>query len=537
MRDETITLRRMVALSSKTSLVLSLAVALGGCSSSDTGQGGAGGKSSGTAPPTYPDPTPLAPLTEAPLTTETRLQAVQPQGDGAFDPRAPDDIEALLSQGYGDETTIAGEPVETRTLDGSAAPAEGPNAKLLARFVHLSDTQLADDESPDRVCSFDTRMGPTSGAYRPQEGHECRILNAAVRTINKLNESEPLDFVVLGGDNSDNAQSNEVDWFTAILDGDKRVECDSGDDNDPIVGAANDPKDSFFAEGLKMPWFWVSGNHDVLSQGNYVLTDILQASAVGSQSDGGTRDWSRADGPLKTGEVIADPRRAPLVGADLLRRVQSKGDGHGVDQAAIDYGRCFYSFDVGTSNLRVVVMDTASPTGSSDGLITQTDVDQMLVPMLDQAMTDGKIVIVTSHHSSTQLTDGSGAFGTKHDDALLGPAFQNVLGAYPNVLMHLAGHTHHHKVAPVSPSGGGHYWEMETAALADYPNQMRVVEVWDLDNGNYGIKGIALDYSVENDEVAADGRKRGVADYTSGWQKDGSGTVDDRNVELVIPKP
>jgi hypothetical protein len=65
---------------------------------------------------------------------------------------------------------------------------------------------------------------------------------------------------------------------------------------------------------------------------------------------------------------------------------------------------------------------------------------------------------------------------------------------------------------------------------------MRVLELWDLDNGFYGLQSIVFDYSIESDPIAADGRKRGVADFTSGWQKDGSGNADERNVMLLIPK-
>ena len=63
--------------------------------------------------------------------------------------------------------------------------------------MHLADTQLADDESPSRLVSFDS-MGSTSGAYRPQEAWGCRMLNAAARTINKLHETKPMEFVLLG---------------------------------------------------------------------------------------------------------------------------------------------------------------------------------------------------------------------------------------------------------------------------------------------------------------------------------------------------
>lgn len=510
-------------------LVVSLALVA--CSSAETTGGTGGSKEKGP----YPDPTPLGPLSKAPLTTEVRTMPVKAQEAGALDPRKPEDVATLLAQGYGDEAPAPGEPPADRTLDAAAAPPPGPNAKLLTRFVHLSDTQLADDESPTRVVSLDSPQGATSGAFRPQEGHECNILNAAVRTINKVNETLPVAFVVLGGDNADNAQTNEVDWVTAILSGSKRVECDSGVDDDPVPGPQNDPKDPFAAPGLVMPWVWVNGNHDVLSQGNFPPAGIVN-DYVSGYSGVGTRDWSQPGGPMKTGDVPADPKRTPLIGGDLLAHVAADGDGHAIDQAAVTYGRGYYTFDVKGTNLRFVVVDSTAPTGSADGLILQGDVDQMVKPALDKALADGKLVVVTSHHDSSQLTDGGGFGGTKHADAVLADPWRNLLGGYPNLLMHLAGHTHRHSVVVVKPTSGNPYWEMETAALADFPNQMRVIEIWDLDNGNWGIKAVALDYQVENDPISAEGRKLGIADYTSGWQKSGLSSIEDRNVMLYVPK-
>jgi 3',5'-cyclic AMP phosphodiesterase CpdA len=513
---------------------LAAALIVAGCGGGETGTGGGGtGGKGGTAP--YPDPTPLMPLSRAPLTTEERKMPLKAQEAGALDPRKPDDVATLLAQGYGDEMVVAGEPVADRTLDNMPAPAPGPKAKLIARFVHLSDIQLADDESPTRVPALDSPQGQTSGAFRPQEGHECNIMNAAVRTIDKLHETSPIDFVILGGDNADNAQTNEVDWATAILSGSKRVECDSGDDDDPVAGPENDPKDPFAAPGLSMPWVWVNGNHDVLNQGNFPPGPMAN-DYVSGYSGTGTRDWSEPGGPIRTGDVPADPKRAPLLGGDLLSHVLADGDGHGIDQAAVAYGRGYYTFDVKNTPLRFVVVDSTAPTGSADGLILQGDVAQMVKPALDKALADAKLVVVTSHHSSAQLTDGGGFGGTKHADALTADAWRNLLGGYPNVLMHLAGHTHRHSVVVVKPTSGNPYWEVETAALADFPNQMRFIEIWDLDNGNWGIKAIALDYQVENDPIATEGRKLGIADYTSGWQKSGLSSIEDRNVNLLVPK-
>jgi 3',5'-cyclic AMP phosphodiesterase CpdA len=483
-----------------------------------------------------PLPKPLPALTSVKLTTEATLSPKHAVGDGSLNPQKVDQLQSLLEQGYGEVDTIAGEPVVAHTFDGSPAPMPGANAKLVTRFVHLADTQLADDESPARLCSFDTPAA-TAGAFRPQEGHECRVLNAAVRTINALHEKLPLSFVVLGGDNSDNAQSNEVDWFQAILDGSPSVECDSGNDDDPVPGPDNDPKDAFVAEGLKVPWRWVTGNHDVLKQGNIGVKNA-KPEAVGTVASGGTRDWSEPGAPVRKGEfVVADDRRALLERTELLKKVAGDGDGHGLDANVVAYGKAYYSFDVENTPLRVVVMDTAAETGGAEGVLHKADVDAFLKPALDDAKAKSKWVILTSHHISTSLSDGGDFGGQTQSDALTTEEFQSFVGGYPNVLMHLAGHTHVHRVHKVEPPGGHAYWELQTAALADFPHEMRMIEVWDQDDGFVSIRGIALDYSAEGDPIASDGRTRGVADFTSGWSPDGRGAAGDRNVELWIPKP
>ncbi len=506
----------------------SLVLACGDDVSGSGGDGGAGGTAA---------PEPLPPLTRAPLTTDERLVVTRaPEMAGTYDPRLPEDMDAMLASGYGDYTLAAGEAVVTRTQDGTAAPPPGPNATRLARFVHFADIQLADDESPARIVNADS-PDATSGAFRPQEGHECRIMNAAVRTINKVHETFPIDAVVLGGDNADNAQTNEVDWVLAILSGAASVSCDSGDDDDPKPGPANDPKDAFYADGLKMPWVWVTGNHDVLQQGNFMPLP-KEADYLASYCGTGTRDWSEPGGPTIIGDVVPDPQRKPLSGQEVLEKVRADGDGHGVTAEAAAAGRAFYAYDVPGTPIRFLVVDTAAPTGSAEGLIHQSEIDTFLQPALDAAEAEGKYVIVTSHHASSKLTDGGEFGGTAQPDAVLPDPFRDLLAGYPNLLMHLAGHTHVHRVTLVdAPSSTGQYWEVETSALADYPNQLRLIEIWDLDNGFLSIRSVVLDYQTENDPVAEDGRRRAISDFTSGWTGDAAGAADERNVELYVPKP
>jgi len=290
-----------------------------GAPTSDTGDDSS---SSGTTGPALEPLPPLA--SEVPLTDEslrTPTHAVDP--DKLLDLRIPADLTAALEQGYGDITLEPGEPVLARTLDDGPAPAPGPNPQLLVRFVHLADAQIADDESPARLASFDQI---SEGAFRPQEGHLCRLLNAAVRTINGVHVDRPLDFVLLGGDNTDNAQTNELEWFIGVLDGAPAVECDSAVDDDIVAGPDNDPKDPFAPVGLDVPWRWVSGNHDLLRQGSWPIAKYLN-EPLGTAATGGTRDYSMPGAPIIMGDVPADPARAFISEADQLTRLALASDG------------------------------------------------------------------------------------------------------------------------------------------------------------------------------------------------------------------
>jgi Calcineurin-like phosphoesterase len=492
------------------------------------------------APPSgAPAPTPLPPLASAPpLTTDVSFTVVAAvAAEPLLNPADPADMERMLSEGYGDHEAAPGQPVVTATLDGAVPPARGANPERLTRFVHLADTQLADDESPARMASFDS-PGQLAGAFRPQEGHECRILNAAVRTINAYHGANPIEFVLLGGDNIDNAQSNELSWFMKVLDGADRVECDSGHDDDPVPGPDNDPKDAFVAEGLRMPWRWVMGNHDILHQGTFPIAGSQQV-VVGNDSQGGTRDWTRPGAPVRWGEVVADPARAQLPRTALLDEVAGALDGHGIGPSVQRYGKAFYWFDIEGTPLRVIVLDTAAETGSATGVLRTSDVEGFIRPALDTAKRDGKWVVLTSHHASTRLGDGSlsSAGIEPQPDALSVSTWTSLVGSYDNVLLHLAGHSHVHRAARVEPEGGRPYWELQTSALSDYPNQVRVIEVWDEDNGFLTIRGIALDYVTDGDPIAEEGRRRGIVDLTSGYGRDGRGEPSDRNVELWIRKP
>lgn len=475
-----------------------------------------------------PIPEPLPPLSAAPLTTDERIEPVMtPSAEMIGDPRLPDDRQLRLADGLGDYELGPGEPIVDLTPDGSAPKKPGPNAALVARFVHLTDAQLADDESPTRVVDLDQIVG---GGFRPEDHLGCNIVDAAVRTINRVHQDLPLDFVLLGGDNIDSAQSNELEWLLSVMDGVGPVHCDSGDDNDIEAGPGNDAKDPFMPVGLDVPWYWVSGNHDTLVQGNLVVANRLEAALSGN-APGGTRDWTQPGGPSLAGSVPADARRALLDQTSLLTRVSASGDGHGIDQAVIDRGEANYTFDVEGTELRFIVMDTsADAAGGANGLLADAEADGFLRPALDAAEADGKWVIVATHHASSALVSGS-------DEVLSTQDFRLLLGEYDNVLAHFAGHAHFHRALYLEPVGGHAYWEVVTSALMDFPNQMRVVEIHDQDNGEFRIQMVAFDYQVDDDPRGEEARALQILDHTTGWSPGGPGDVEDRNVSLYVPAP
>ncbi len=461
--------------------------------------------------------------------------------DTSNNPSIPANLPPYVSGGYGDFEWLPGEPHTARTLDGSAVPAWGANPKMLLRFVHLSDLQVADDESPARVADTDSK-GQTNAALRPQDAYMCQLLNAAVRTIDGLNKLVPIQFVVLGGDNVDSAQNNELDWVLGILNGGHSVQCDSGVHDDLVPGPGNDPKDPFDPPGLDMPWWWVSGNHDELVQGNLMVGGTLAAAspATGTFSTLGTRSYANAQhlGLIVHTGIVADARREQMHTTTLMSRIAAMGDGHGIGAAQVTRGKGYYHFDVDGTPLRFVVLDSAADTGGAGGIIHRADVDQFVKPALDEAKALGKSVILVSHHAVSTLTSDGGTFGSTQSDAMLADDWKSFVGAYGNVLFSMVGHNHAHDVNQIQPTTGAPWWEVMTASIADFPHQFRLIEIWDGDNGWLMLRATVVDLDMDGDAFGTEARKLGIIDYTTGWSAlREPGPPTKRNVELWARKP
>ncbi len=467
------------------------------------------------------------------LTTERTLVPRMTRATPAREesPAQPELRDGLLAEGLGAFDEGPGEPLLPRALEGDPPADATEEGTLLSRFVHLADAQLLDDESPVRLTLFDA-PGLSSAAFRPQEHFGCHFVDAMARTLRRIHRRRPIDFILLGGDNIDNAQSNELEWFLRLAEGGE-VECDSGDDDDIVPGRDNDPKDPIDAVGFPVPFYWVQGNHDSLVQGNVVVTEERDARARSDTAIGWARDWTQPGGPLSP-QTVADARRTLLTPAALLARVQAHGDGHGLDDEAVARGRAHYAVPLPGDRLTLIVVDTAAPTGAASGLLRRPELTEIIAPMFDAARERGHWVIVTSHHAAASLTDGGGVGGMAQDDAVLEEEWTDFLSEQPHLLMSLVAHSHRHRIRELE-GAGGRFFEVMTASLLDYPQQARMLEVRELGDGRVAIDCIGVDYV--GGAIAEEGRALAILDYTSGWSDDGTSERMDRNVRLIVPRP
>ena len=387
--------------------------------------------------------------------------------------------------------------------DESTAPIDPARFELVARFAHLSDAQILDEESPARLATFaDLSMS----AWRPQEAYTTQLLDGAVRAVNKTHAyGETIHFAVHTGDALDNAQFNELQWFMTCMNG-GLVDPRSGpDDRNPatLPSPLLDPHHPFEAQGLyrngvhgdraTIPWYAVFGNHDRYAVGVFPIivdnrghaTTPLPANIrlplffPASLDPTGSLSWGLITPgnpgppivPLLPVSITADAdRRYISTGEWIAAHLDSTGTppGHGFNEDAPE--RTWFSAAV-APGVRLISLNT------SDAIIEQPRLvhsegaisfQQLLFLRneLRAAETRGDVVIVATHHPSLSLDITLGT-------ALTAATMIDLLNSYPSVKLHIAGHWHSH-----AAFDRGGYAELVTGSLVDAPQQGRVVELW-----------------------------------------------------------
>ncbi|MEV7599701.1 TIGR03767 family metallophosphoesterase [Kitasatospora sp. NPDC089797] len=305
-----------------------------------------------------------------------------------------------------------------------AAPGSGRDDRRtgLASFVQFSDLHLVDTESPVR---FEFLAKLTDSAYRPQEALNARGVSSLVERVNSLDGGPytgmPFSLVMATGDNTDNHELAELDWYLTVMGGGRMAQ-NTGDPN-RYEGVQNSGNAAFWnpelayqdvykakgfpqvpgflsaagrpfdAPGLRTPWYTTVGNHDDSIEGslpdfgllNDLYTGGLKLEGCDDATAGQLMDSLRRDPAgavlllaklLANGEAVRrvtpDERRHPFTlkqfaKAHLDPAVTGAGPyGHGFTSDMVGSGKLYYTFRI-SERVVGISLDTTNQAGFADG--------------------------------------------------------------------------------------------------------------------------------------------------------------------------
>jgi metallophosphoesterase (TIGR03767 family) len=372
-------------------------------------------------------------------------------------------------------------------------------------------------------------------------------------------------------------------------------------------GLMDRAQQAFTATGLSVPSYVAFGNHDALVQGNAAANAAFEAVATGclkpigpvSNPENVVALLSSFLNPANLlASLLTSPQNTMVVPGDPKRQFVSKkqykdvfkagsqADGHGfgfIDpaQESASKGAAGYYAWSPAPGMRFIALDTVAeagtivtPTGksTSDGNIDDPQF-KWLRGQLQAATAADQLVVIFSHHAPESLVadapdelappcllpDSHGHDinpGCDLDPRSSQPIHLeadavNLLHEFPNAIAWVAGHSHDNVVdAFPNPSGPGGFWSIRVAAEADWPQQSRLLQVFDNHDGTLSIFGTILDHvgqavapapgtsaaAMDFNDLASAARTMSFNDFQSGAPL-GEGQPKDRNVELLIDDP
>jgi hypothetical protein len=238
-------------------------------------------------------------------------------------------------------------------------------------------------------------------------------------------------------------------------------------------------------------------------------------------------------------------------------------EGHGFSTANIDAQTTYYAFDAGP--VAIVVLDSTNPGGGAGGSIGGTQftwLEQALIARSSvyrdssgatiRTANADRLIVVASNHPRDNMNNpfpGPVAEEARHR----GSDLEALLYRFPNVVLHIAGHTRSHAItARSAPDGQSGYWEITTGSSSYWPLQGRLIEIVDNRDGTLSILSSIYDSAApinpgdaddptpddqENQRLLASVARQLAARDPLRAADAGGLAASDRNAELLLPEP
>ena len=469
------------------------------------------------------------------------------------------DVAKYDQYGYGQFTYGPGVPCQKR-LDLMPAGYNGESAKPAATLLHfftVTDIHLTDKESPCQTIFFAPIIGPGGlGCYSPLILYTTHVFDAAVKTINKLDDELPFDLGLALGDLANNTQKNELDWFIRLMDG--GLLTPSSGQQKP--GTLPDYQQPYTAEGLHshIPWYAALGNHDHFWSGSKPVADKIRNAYTGStilkvgwamgaasEIEKDTYSMGTIDGSTQYGTVIgcgivAKTDSIPEISADNNRRTLASVNewidefrtstslpyGHGFIQNNPKnmLGACYSFIPKSDIPLKIIVIDDTQPNNDTvicpDSIYGHGELPpdryHWLMEQLQSGQNSNQLMIIAAHVPIHVLT-GVNAFSWipiancySSEDQLV-----EQLQSFPNLILWVAGHRHLNNVTAIPSKDAAHpengFWEVETKSTREFPEQFRTFDIVRNSDNSVSVITTNVDIEMKDNSLPAIGRKYAIA--------------------------
>jgi metallophosphoesterase (TIGR03768 family) len=469
----------------------------------------------------------------------------------------PYEVSKYKQNGYGDWNYGTGIDFVKRLdiMPSNYSGASANNTSSLLHFFTITDIHITDKESPAQAIYLGYKGGSPS-TYSPVMLYSTQVLDAAVQTINALHKQKPFDFGISLGDTCNSIQYNELRWYIDVLDG-KNINPDSGAKDDPHPGPHNDYQDEYKAAGLDktINWYQALGNHDHFWMGFLPPNDYIRRNMTGEYivnlgnpfidprgldsrgfymgSINGSTPYGDVIGAgsikdLKTPPKVlaADPNRRALSRTEWMSEffnTSSSPKGHGFNQSNVRTGFACYTFEPKSNiPIKVIVLDDTQRDDDLNNPDTlgygHASLDNerydWLVKELDKGQAEGKLMIIAAH-IPISVEQADSMMGWNPAAPISEAQLISKLHEYPNLILWIAGHRHLNIVTALKSPDAARpelgFWEVETASLRDFPQQLRTFEIVRNSDNTVSIFATDVDPAVREGSLAAISRSYAAA--------------------------